>query len=57
MTMYPIVPDYRRYPGTGRDQTRTCDEVGTAGHWINMTLHHMFLYEARANPGWWSIPE
>jgi len=52
MTMYPIVPDYRRYPGTGRDPALTFGEVGTAGHWIKLILHHMFLYKARARPGW-----
>jgi sulfide:quinone oxidoreductase len=57
MTMYPIVPDYRRYPGTGRDPALTSGELGTAGHWIKVLLHHAFLYKARARPGWWLIPE
>lgn len=57
MTMYPIIPDYHRYPGTGRDPDLTFGEAGTAGHWIKLLLHHMFLYKAKARPGWWLIPE
>ena len=57
MTMYPIVPDYDRFPLGGRDPDLTFGEVGTAGHWIKLTLHYMFLYKARAKPGWWLIPE
>ncbi|MDE2490788.1 MAG: FAD-dependent oxidoreductase [Elusimicrobia bacterium] len=57
MTMYPIVPDYERYPEFGRDLDRTFGEIGSAGHWIKQILHRMFLYKARAKPGWWLIPE
>lgn len=57
MTMFPIVPDYRAYPGTGRDTRLTFGEYGMAGHWVKLLLHHMFLYKARARPGWWLIPE
>lgn len=31
--------------------------VASAGHWIKRILHHMFLYKAKALPGWWLIPE
>jgi hypothetical protein len=34
ITMYPIVPDYRKYPNTGRDIKLTFGEVGRSGHWI-----------------------
>lgn len=57
MTMYPIIPDLDRYPLGGRDPHLTFGEVGTAGHWIKLILHHMFIYKAKARPGWWLIPE
>jgi sulfide:quinone oxidoreductase len=57
MTMYPIVPDFERYPETGRDLRFTFGEIGTAGHWIKEILHHLFLWKARARPGWSIIPE
>ncbi|MFI5345506.1 MAG: NAD(P)/FAD-dependent oxidoreductase [Elusimicrobiota bacterium] len=57
MTMYPIVPDYERFPILGRDPRYTFGEIGAAGHWIKHILHHMFLYKAKALPGWWLIPE
>lgn len=57
MTVYPIVPDLARYPLYGRDLDRTSGEIGLAGHWIKIMLHHMFLYKARLRPGWSLIPE
>ncbi len=57
MTVFPIVPDYEQYPEHGRDQDRTFGEIGLAGHWIKILLHHMFLYKARLRPGWRFIPE
>lgn len=57
MTMYPVVPDYQRFPGTGRDLRYTTGEIGSAGHWIKSILHSLFLYKAKARPGWWLIPE
>ncbi len=57
MTVYPVVPDYDKYPGTGRDTKYTFGEVGLAGHWIKHVLHHMFLYKAKLKPGWALIPE
>jgi sulfide:quinone oxidoreductase len=57
MTVFPIVPDYQRFPDTGRDVERTFGEIGLAGHWIKILLHHMFLYKARLRPGWRLIPE
>ncbi len=57
MIVYPIVPDYDRYPEYGRDLDRTFGEIGLAGHWIKILLHHMFLYKARLRPGWHRIPE
>lgn len=57
MTVYPIVPDYERYPKYGRDLRYTTGEIGLAGHWIKMILHYMFLYKAKLRPGWRMIPE
>ena len=57
ITVFPIIPDYERYPETGRDMDYTFGEIGLAGHWIKILLHHMFLYKARLRPGWSLIPE
>lgn len=57
MTVFPIVPDYERYPVYGRDLRYTFGEIGLAGHWIKRILHTMFLYKAKARPGWARIPE
>jgi len=57
LTVFPIVPDYDRYPEYGRDIEYTFGEIGLAGHWIKILLHHLFLYKARLRPGWPLIPE
>ena len=57
MTVFPIVPDFERYPEYGRDVHYTFGEIGLAGHWIKILLHHLFLYKASGRPGWWLIPE
>ena len=57
MTMYPVVPDYQKYPHGGRSLTDTSGEIGLAGHWIKHLLHFLFLYKAKARPGWFLIPE
>jgi len=57
MTVFPVVPDFERYPEYGRDLDRTFGEIGLAGHWIKILLHHLFLYKARLRPGWRMIPE
>ena len=57
MTVFPIIPDYKKYPIWGRDITYTVGESGLAGHWIKLLLHFMFLYKAKAKPFWWLIPE
>ncbi len=57
ITVYPIVPDYKRYPEYGRDLAYTTGEIGLAGHWIKILLHHLFLYKAHLRPGWSLIPE
>jgi len=57
LTVYPIIPDWERYPEYGRDLKYTSGEIGLAGHWIKILLHHMFLHKARMRPGWALIPE
>lgn len=57
ITMSPIVPDFEKYPDTGRDTANTFGEVGRAGHWIKRMLHTLFIYKAKAKPFWWFIPE
>ena len=57
MTVFPIVPDFERYAEYGRDLNQTFGEIGLAGHWIKILLHHLFIYKARLRPGWSLIPE
>ncbi len=57
MTMYPVVPDYERFPATGRSTKDTFGEIGLAGHWIKYMLHVLFIYKAKARPLWYLIPE
>ncbi len=57
MTVYPVVPDYAKYPDTGRDQSLTTGEVGLSGHWIKYLLHLAFIWKAKMRPFWSIIPE
>ncbi|MCF8266672.1 MAG: NAD(P)/FAD-dependent oxidoreductase [Ignavibacteriales bacterium] len=57
MTVYPIVPDFNKYPDTGRSLNYTTGEIGLAGHWIKHLLHYAFIYKAKANPMWRIVPE
>ena len=57
MTVYPVVPDFEKYPGTGRDTDYTFGEIGLAGHWIKHTLHYLFMWKAKLKAGWSLIPE
>ncbi len=57
MTVYPVVPDFEKYPGTGRDTDYTFGEIGLAGHWIKHILHHLFIWKAKLKAGWTLIPE
>ena len=57
MTMYPIIPDFKKYPDTGRQLKYTTGEIGLAGHWIKHFLHYAFIYKAKANPFWRIVPE
>jgi sulfide:quinone oxidoreductase len=57
MTMFPIVPDYTRFPGHGRDLRFTFGEIGLGAHWIKRFLHHAFIWKAKGKLGWQLIPE
>jgi len=57
ITVFPIVPDFEKYPEYGRDLDFTFGEIGLAGHWIKILLHHLFLHKARLRPFWSLIPE
>ncbi|MCB8957019.1 MAG: FAD-dependent oxidoreductase [Nocardioides sp.] len=57
MTMFPVVPDRESYPEHGRSLQDTTGEIGLAGHWVKHFLHYMFIYKAKALPGWSLIPE
>lgn len=57
MTVYPVVPDFDKYPEYGRDTDLTFGEVGLAGHWMKYFLHHAFIYQAQLKPGWSIIPD
>ncbi len=57
MTVYPVVPDYDKYPDYGRDMDLTFGEIGLAGHWMKYILHHAFIYQAKMKPGWSVMPD
>ena len=57
MTVFPIVPDWERFPEWGRDINYTVGEAGLAGHWIKLFLHYMFIHKAKGYPFWWLLPE
>jgi sulfide:quinone oxidoreductase len=57
MTVFPIVPDWEKYPEWGRDLGYTVGEIGLAGHWIKLLLHYLFLHKAKGYPFWWLLPE
>ncbi len=57
MTIHPIIPDFSKYPDTGRDLRYTSGEIGLAGHWLKHMLHFAFIYKAKAKPFWRIVPE
>lgn len=56
MTVFPVVPDYQKYPEFGRDIELTFGEIGLAGDWMKTILHHTFMYQAKLLPGWSLLP-
>lgn len=57
MVMYPVIPDETVYPGTGRHPTLTMGVLGLFGHWVKVMYHYLFIYKAKALPGWNLLPE
>jgi sulfide:quinone oxidoreductase len=57
MTVFPVVPDYEKYPEFGRDIDLTFGEIGLAGHWMKSLLHYTFIYQAKLKPGWSILPD
>jgi sulfide:quinone oxidoreductase len=57
MTVFPIVPDWDKYPEWGRSIKYTMGEPGLAGHWLKWMMHYMFLHKAKGYPFWWLLPE
>jgi sulfide:quinone oxidoreductase len=57
MTVFPVVPDYEKYPEYGRDIELTFGEIGLAGHWMKSMLHYTFIYQAKMLPGWSLLPD
>ncbi len=57
MIMYPVVPDERKYPLTGRHPYHTRGEIGLFGHWVKVMLHHLFIHKAKTRIGWTLLPE
>jgi sulfide:quinone oxidoreductase len=56
MTVYPVVPDWDRPPHRP-EPPRHPRRAGLAGHWVKLMLHYLFIYKAKALPGWPLIPE
>lgn len=57
MTVFPIVPDFEKYPDYGRSIGYTMGEAGLAGHWLKWFMHYMFMHKAKGYPFWWLLPE
>ncbi|WP_027415110.1 NAD(P)/FAD-dependent oxidoreductase [Aneurinibacillus terranovensis] len=55
--LYPVAPDYERYPDYGRDLKANYLDIGLSGAWIKRLLHTAFIYKMQGNPGWSMIPE
>ena len=57
MSVYPTIPDYKKYPDFGRDIRYTIGEIGSAGHWFKWLMHYLFLWKAKVKPFWYLIPD
>lgn len=57
MTVFPVVPDFEKYPEYGRDLSLTFGEIGLAGHWMKAMLHYTFIYQAKMKLGWSLLPD
>jgi hypothetical protein len=57
MTVFPVVPDFEKYPDYGRDIDLALGEIGLTGHWMKYLLHHAFIYQAKIKPGGSFMPD
>lgn len=57
MVIHPVVPDFKQYPETGRDQFVTHMEMGLSGAWMKRLIHSTMMYKMHGYPGWELIPE
>jgi len=56
--IYPVVPDFRRYPNEGgRDTFVTHMEMGLGGAWMKRMIQATFMHKLRGRIGWKLIPE
>jgi sulfide:quinone oxidoreductase len=56
--IYPVVPDFRRYPNEyGRDTFVTHMEMGLGGAWMKRMIHTTFMHKLQGRVGWKVIPE
>jgi hypothetical protein len=46
--MSPVVPDWEKFPETGRNLKETFGIMGLSGHWVKRMLHTLFIYKAKA---------
>ncbi len=56
LTVFPVVPDFEKYPMWGRHLSYTLGEVGLAGHWFKYMFHHLFMYIVNTRPLWYILP-
>ncbi len=54
---HPIVPDWKKYPISGRDMFVSNMEMGLSGAWMKRMIHTTFSHKLRGRFGWSLIPE
>lgn len=54
---HPIVPDWKKYPESGRDMFVSDMEMGLSGAWMKRMIHTTFNHKLRGRMGWSLIPE
>ncbi len=57
MTMYPVVPDLQKYPAPAQPARTPPARSAWPGTGSSSLLHYLFIYKAKARPGWHLIPE
>ncbi len=55
--IHPVVPNFKKYPSTGRDVFVSSMEMGLAGAWMKRMIHSTFMWKLQGRPGWNLIPE